>query len=216
MGTHVSDRYLGSKGEKIIAMDGRKLEPWVILNSRNVFVAAPWIRVSLQQVRLPDGRVVDDYHQVALPGYAVIFAQTSDGRVIVERQYKHGVGEHTLVLPSGIIDKDEEPLLGAKRELTEETGFASEEWRSLGSFVVNGNYGCGKAHLFTARNARQVARADAGDLEHTDILLMRVDELTDAVRGGQVVVLGTVAAIALSLSEIFAPHKTRGPRDANR
>ena len=40
-------------------------------------------------MRLPDGKMVDGYYQLRLPAYRVVFAQTTDGRVIIERQYKH-------------------------------------------------------------------------------------------------------------------------------
>lgn len=199
-------------GEHTIPMENRQPEPWVILKSREMFVAAPWIRVFLHQVRLPDGRVVDDYHHITLPEHVIVFAQTTSGRVIVERQYKHGVGQHTLVLPSGLIKEGEEPLSAAKRELMEETGFISRDWRSLGAFVVSGNYGCGKAHLFMARSARQAARADSGDLEDMEILLLRVEEVIEAVRQGRIVLLGTMAAIALSLNPILASTGSRTRR----
>jgi ADP-ribose pyrophosphatase len=184
--------------------------PWVILKSQEAFVAEPWIRVSLQQLSLPDGKVVDDYCQVTLPEYTVSFAQTTTGQVVVERVYKHGVGDFTLVLPAGILKDGEEPLLGAKRELLEETGFASDDWSLLGSFVVNGNYGCGRAHLFIARDARKIATANSGDLEDIEVLQMTKEELVDAVRRREFVLLGSVAAIALSLNPIFAPRSHAG------
>ena len=84
--------------------------------------------MSVQEVKLPNGRVVTDYFQVKLPEYSVIFAQTGDGMVAVERQYKHGLGWVSLTLPAGAIEKGEEPLDAAKRELLEERGCQCEDW----------------------------------------------------------------------------------------
>ena len=182
------------------------LEPWETLKNQEIFVATPWIEISVQQVRLPDGRVVDDYYQIRLPEYALIFAQTTDGRVIVERQYKHGVGKVCLVLPAGTIEEGEDPLAGAQRELLEETGYTSDDWQLLGSFVAHGSYGCGKAHLFVVRNAQQVAEPDSGDLEDMEIVLMKGEEIVAAVRNGDVDLLGTVAAIALATNPLFLPQ----------
>jgi len=191
-------------------MKKSEIELWETVNSQELFVAAPWIKLSVQQVRLPDGRVVDDYYQIKLPEYAVVSAQTNDGRVIVERQYKHGVGKVTLVLPSGLIEEGEDPLAGAQRELLEETGYVSDNWQPLGNFIVNGNYGCGRAHLFLARNAQRISDPASGDLEDTEILLMTPEEVLQAVRSGQVNVLGSVTAIALALNPGFTAPISHG------
>jgi ADP-ribose pyrophosphatase len=171
---------------------------WQVLTTRTIYSAPPWVTLSLQQVRLPDGHVVLDYHQLQLPEYTVIFAETTDGRVIVERQYKHGVGAVTLMLPAGLVESGEAPLTAAQRELLEETGYTAEGWVSLGSFVPNANYGCGKAHFFRAHHARRVAKPASGDLEEMEILLMPVSELIDALARGQIHVTSVAAAIAMA------------------
>jgi ADP-ribose pyrophosphatase len=179
------------------------LEPWETIDSREVFVAEPWIRVSAERVRLPDGRVVDDYHQIRLMDFAMVFAQTADERVILERQYKHGLGKVTLTLPAGAIECGEQALAAAKRELLEETGYRAKEWQSMGAFVVSGNYGVSTAHMFLARQARLVAEPDSGDLEDMEIVLMSTAEIAEALRQGQVELISTVAAIALATSPLF-------------
>jgi|DewCreStandDraft_4_1066084.scaffolds.fasta_scaffold74709_2 ADP-ribose pyrophosphatase len=188
----------------------RRHAPWEVLASREVYASAPWISVNLQQVRLPDGRVVSDYHHIHLSDYTVIFAETTDGRVVVERQYKHGVGAVSLMLPAGRVEPGEPPLKSAQRELLEETGYAAEDWQSLGCFVPNANYGCGLAHFFTARNARQVAEPDSGDLEAMDILLLTRAELLEALRSGEIRLTSMAAAIAMAthprLNPTVVPH----------
>jgi ADP-ribose pyrophosphatase len=82
--------------------------------------------------------------------------------------------------------------------LLEETGYAAEDWRSVGSFVTHANYGCSKAYLFTAQNARAVTVPKSGDLEDMEILLLRPEELHAAIRDGQVRSLSAAAAIALA------------------
>ncbi|MFA6561746.1 MAG: NUDIX hydrolase [Verrucomicrobiia bacterium] len=182
-------------------MSDEQLLPWQVLESRKVFAAPPWIRLSRQRIRLPDGRVVDDFHYIHLTDYAIVVAQTPDGRFILERQYKHGVGKVCLTLPAGGVAEGEDPLRAAQRELLEETGYEADSWQCLGRYACNANYGCGNAHIFTARNARRIAEPDSGDLEEMEIVLLEKEELRRALHDGRIAALGAVAAVALALSD---------------
>lgn len=181
------------------------MEPWQTLKTADLYVAEPWLRLSVEQVQLPDGRVVDDYYHIRLQDYAVIFAQVPDGRVILLNQYKHGVGRATLTLPGGGLVPGESPLVAAQRELLEETGYEAENWRSLPSFITSANYRCSEGHIFVAQNARQVTAPNSGDLEDMEIILLSPTELIQAVHQGEVVVLGALATIALALNPQFNP-----------
>jgi len=171
---------------------------WEVLESREVFDGEPWLRVHRQAVRLPDGRVIDDYYQVEVPDCCIVYAETPAGEAILERQYKHGPRSVGLSLPAGTIEAGEPPLAAARRELLEETGYVADEWQALGSFTINGNNGGGQAHLFHARGARRVAEPDSGDLEQMEILLMPRAELVAAMLRGEVHMLGAVALISLA------------------
>ena len=64
-------------------------------------------------------------------GSVVILAVDGDSsipRVLLERQYRHAAGKYLWELPAGSLDQGEEPLIGAKRELLEETGYRAKRW----------------------------------------------------------------------------------------
>lgn len=174
---------------------------WETLESREVFGAPPWFHVMRERVRLPDGRVVDDYHRIVLADFAIIFAETADGHVLVERQYKHGPGTTGLSLPAGTVAPGESPLEAARRELLEETGYVADDWRALGQYAMNGNYGCGWAHIFRARGARKVAAPDSGDLEAMEILLVPISEVRARFDAAGTQLLGSVAAVLIALAD---------------
>jgi len=176
---------------------------WQVLKTHTIYEAPPWVRLTVQEVRMPNGKVIDDYHQILLPEYVVIYAQTRDEDIIVERAYRHGAGNICLSLPAGLVEPGESPIDTAKRELLEETGFIAEDWRLLGKFTLHGNYGCGVAHLFAAKKARPVAEPDSGDLENIEILLMKEAEIVRAIKIGQMALIGTVAAFALATNPLF-------------
>jgi len=170
---------------------------WKVAEEREVYSYKPWMQIFMQDVNLPDGRLIQNYGRIKTPDFISVFAQTPDGMVIVERQYKHGVGFVNLSLPSGIIEAEEEPLQAAQRELMEETGYHCDKWRSLGGFVVHGNYGCGKGNFFLAQNAIKVTEPESNDLEDMEILLLTVEELITALGDGTIATIGTVAAVSL-------------------
>ena len=183
--------------------------PWQVLKSSEIFTADPWLTLSVQQVRVPDGRVIDDFYQLALPDFIVVFAETASGEVIMIRQYKHGARRTSLTLPGGLIEKGEDPLDAAKRELLEETGYQADSWRSLGSYVVNGNLGCGHGHFFMAAGARRVREPESGDLETMEIELLTRGRLAEALRNGEVLLLNHAAAIAMAMTAEGAYAKTQ-------
>jgi len=191
-------------------MQENPLNYWKTLKSAELLNASPWIRHSVEQVKLPDGRVIEDYHQIELMDYAGVVAQTVDGKVIFERMYKHGVKKVCLTLPGGGINPNEDPLAAARRELLEETGYVAEDWQSLGTFVSDGNYGCGRANLFFARSAKQVTSPHSADLEDMEVVLLSLDEMQDCLSQGLFAILGAAAGVALALNAgLFDPPATR-------
>lgn len=180
-------------------MNAKNLENWKILEKRKCYEAPPWISHSIHKVSLPDGRVIDDFNQVEMPDYAVVVATTTEGLFILERQYKHGIGKVSLTLPGGTINAGENPFDAAKRELLEETGLTAESWEHLGTYFNDANYGCGRAHVFRARNAVQAAQPDSGDLEEMEIVQLNCEDLLANLFRGEIIALAAVAALGLAI-----------------
>jgi ADP-ribose pyrophosphatase len=54
-----------------------------------------------------------------------------DPLIVMERQYRHAAKEYLLEVPAGKMEAGENALVGAKRELLEETGFRAARWRKM-------------------------------------------------------------------------------------
>jgi ADP-ribose pyrophosphatase len=154
-----------------------------------------------ERVGLPDGREIDGFLWIRTRDFVAMVAVTERDEVILVRSYKHGTRTVSLAVPAGYIEDGEEPLAAAKRELQEETGYASEDWTSLGRYVVDGNYGVATEHIFLARAARKVSEPASGDLEEMEVVPVPLAEIGAYVRRGEVVQLSSAAALSLALGE---------------
>jgi ADP-ribose pyrophosphatase len=162
------------------------------------------MEVGDERVGLPDGREVDGFLWIRTRDFVAMVAVTERDEVILMRAYKHGPRTVSLAVPAGYLEDGEEPLAAAKRELREETGYESDEWKSLGSYVVDGNYGVGTEHIYLARAARKVGEPASGDLEEMEIVFAPLVAVSDYLRRGEVVQLSSAAALSLAMLELRA------------
>ena len=182
----------------------RELKPWRVIASRDLLDAAPHLKVRVESVALPDGRVIEDYYQLEMPSFVCIFAETSEGKVITYRQYRHGPRRVSLVFPGGHVTPGETPLATAKRELREETGCEAASWTDWGGYTVNANQGGAVCYLFHATGCRPVSAPDSDDLEETEILLLSREELLAAAARGEFPLLTQMALLALVTNPALA------------
>ena len=181
-----------------------QLRSWKVLARRSLLYKTPWFHVWCETVQLPNGRIVEDYYKIEGLEGVVVVALTQEKLVITESHYKHGIGEITLDFPGGYIDAGETPILAAKRELLEETGYKSKQWISLGRYVLDASRGFGAANIFLALNVcRSLDKVFNNDLEDTHLKLMPLEEILKAVFNGKVKEIAVAAAILLANQYLY-------------
>ncbi len=171
---------------------------WRVRARKSELHRPPWLEVSRESVELPDGRVIDDFYSVEMQDFGIVAAFTDQGEIVVERLYRHGPNRLTWSLPAGYVQEGESPLEATVRELREETGYEAGEWTPAGSFIVDGNRGCGWCHCFTARGARRVQEPKSDDLAEAEVFLVSWDRLIELLATGEVTELASAAAIGLA------------------
>lgn len=83
------------------------------------------------EFRLPTGKIVKR-QIVEHPGAVVIIPKLTDNSLFMLHQYRAAIGQVLLEFPAGTIEREEEPIACAKRELAEETGHTANKWTELG------------------------------------------------------------------------------------
>lgn len=182
------------------------MHPWKILATKELLDCSPWLRVSAEHVRLPNGHEIAAFYHIEMPEWTQVFAVTADGRVPFIEHWKQGPRAVSLELPAGYLDAGETPEAAARRELREETGVEATEWHYLGRFFMDGNRGCGASHIFLALGAQAVA---APHREASEIMAqhwLTLPEVRAAWQGGHIRNVATVAAVGLALAALEGGH----------
>lgn len=104
------------------------------------------------------------------PGAVGILAITAQEEIIMVRQYRYPVREFLYEIPAGKLEEGEEPLITAKRELGEETGYEAENWTKLSSFYPAPGFCDERMHLYLAEalNETGTAKPDPDELITAD------------------------------------------------
>ncbi len=177
------------------------LQKWQTLRSELVFDHY-WYKVRRDEVKLPDGRVLDDYFVSVRPEVAVIFPVTPDNEVILVRQYKHAAGEILLEIPGGICNPGENPEKAARRELLEETGYQASKITRLATLHDDPTKNNNHFHLFLAEGVRQVQGQQLDHTEHIEVEKIPLGEITQKIVHGEIRVANSIAITFLALAKL--------------
>ncbi len=152
---------------------------------REPLLKGHFLQVVRDTVRLPDGRQATREF-VLHPGAVMVVALADDGRLLMERQYRHPMGQVMLEFPAGKRDPDEDSLSCARRELQEETGYTAREWAFAGRHAPTIAYSDEVIDIWFARGLQAgERRLDEG--EFLDVFLAEPSELMAACRDGRLI-----------------------------
>jgi ADP-ribose pyrophosphatase len=147
--------------------DPDRKRPWKVLQSTYA-VADRWLRLRSDVLQAPDGRTPSPRTVIEHPDWVDVIALTADLNIVLVDQYRHSVGSVRTEFPAGTIDVGEEPLAAVRRELLEETGYASDDWHLLGTARVYPAFQTNRIWSFVALNACRTSEQnlDQGEVIH--------------------------------------------------
>jgi len=176
-------------------------DKWIV-EKQEVAFKHPFMQVTVQQVRLPDNRVIPDWPIVSLRNYINVIALNPAGEFLILKSYKHGIGRSNWQVLGGYIDPGEDALSAAKREMLEETGMVSDSWLELGTWIVDANRRASEAAFFLARNCNQITEPNNDDLEDYTVHWHSREEVEASIFNGEMCGLSYASALAFALLKL--------------
>ena len=134
-------------------------------------------------------------------GSAVILAVDNtkskrDPWIVGERQYRHAAGRFLWELPAGKLEPGEDPLLGAQRELAEETGYRAKKWKPLVEYYASPGFVGESMKVFVAEGLTS-GDTNLDEDEQIAFRLVKLSEIVKMIEKGAILDGKTLSAVLL-------------------
>ena len=170
---------------------------WKEISTEHI-VQDEWIDFRRSAYQLPDGSVFEPFYSYSRRDYVVIVASDTDGKYLCVRQFRQGIKEVTTEFPAGGIERTdgreyrsggslaaaENALEAAKRELLEETGYMSEDWKHLLTIPSNATISDNYAHIYMAVNCRKSGEQNLDETEFLNVSKYSAAEIEEMIYRG--------------------------------
>ena len=144
-------------------------QKWRTLTSEYL-VNAPWAVLRKDSCMMPSGHIVPEYYVLEYPNWVNIVALTDDNKIVLVKQYRHGVEESILEIPGGVIDEGEDSLTAAKRELLEETGYLFDSFEKLCDLFPNPATSNNITTTYLATGGKKVQEQELDSSEDIEVM----------------------------------------------
>ncbi len=169
---------------------------WRTLERRYLY-RNPWCAFRVDEVALPGGATIE-YGVLEGGGFASVVPLTEEGRVVLVRQWRQPLGAFTLELPSGGVDRGENPREAAERELFEEAGFRAVGLEHLVSIHTSTGRTDEVCHLFRCRAVRDPGGPCPEPTEFIQVVELPLGEALEQVSSGGITDAATVLGLLWS------------------
>ena len=130
------------------------------------------------------------------PGAAAILAFDEKGKVILVNQHRFPHG-YVLEIPAGTLEKGEEPIKCAYREIIEETGYNAKKMTKLTSYFPSIGYNKEEIHIFVASGTKKKFELDLDNDEFITVVKMDIKKLISMIKNGKIIDSKTICAVMI-------------------
>ncbi|GIP20183.1 MULTISPECIES: NUDIX hydrolase [Paenibacillus] len=161
------------------------------LSSKSIYTGKI-ISLQIDTVELPDGST-GEREIVKHPGAVAVLA-VRNGRLLLVDQFRQSIGRGELEIPAGKLEKGEDPLEAAKRELQEETGYSAGKTSLLHSFYTSPGFADELIHLYLAEDLKK-GKASPDEDEFLEVHEITLQEAKKYISEGWISDAKTIMAV---------------------
>ncbi|HEX4030123.1 MAG TPA: NUDIX hydrolase [Terracidiphilus sp.] len=170
-----------------------------VVSSRVVYTG-PLFRVLHDKIVEPDGSR-NERDVIRHNGSVVILAVDNSKSkknpwIVIERQYRHAANQYLWELPAGKLDPGEQPLAGAQRELSEETGYSARKWKPLVEYFASPGFLGESMKVFLAEGL-QAGDAHPEEDERIEFRLVKLSDVLKMIEKGAILDGKTLTSVLL-------------------
>ncbi len=154
------------------------------------------IDIYSQTVELPDGRT-STRDIVRHPGASVIIPISDNKELYLVEQYRKPIDKITLEIPAGKLDKGEDPMSCAVRELKEETGLEAKNIKHIMSIHSTPGFSDEVLHMYVATGLRE-GQSAADEDEFISTIKLPIEKLIRMIISGEITDSKTIIGILLA------------------
>lgn len=129
------------------------------------------------------------------PGGAVILPFTGNGKIMLVKQYRYPHNKYLLELPAGKLEKGEDPLICAERELAEETGYTAKEIIKLGAIFTTPGFCSEVLHIYLAKGLTPGNHNREEGEYGMEVYEFTIEEINKMISSGEIVDAKTICGI---------------------
>lgn len=153
------------------------------LSSEEIFNGVA-IHLFRDEILLPNGNK-GVREVVRHPGAVCVIPITDDGEIIFVNQFRYALNRVTLEVPAGKLEKGEDPMEAALRELSEETGVTAEKIEPLDALYTSPALIDEIIYMYIATGLSQ-GEQHLDDDEFVNAVKIPLDEAIDMVMTGKI------------------------------
>lgn len=152
------------------------------------------ISLKTKKFRLPNGYVAN-LEIIEHPGAVLVIPFLTKNKIIILRQFRPVLGVYLYELPAGTLKIGEAPLVCARREIIEETGYKARVIKRLGFIYPVPGYSTEKITIFKAQKLGEAfANSDQDEIIESFAVTKR--QIKDFLKTGKIVDAKTICALA--------------------
>lgn len=167
------------------------MNPWQTIGSEIILENA-WFKVHRDDIVTPMGKP-GQYTYMENKPFVLVVGIGKKGWILV-RQYRYAVKQIMTEFPAGAIEKGETPLVAAKREFLEETGYAAARWTKLGTIFEQLSTNNCQGTVFLAQELADTREHKMREDGIDRVVLVNSAEIQSQIMNNKIVDAKTIAA----------------------